>query len=314
MSSWDQDDFWDDGSQNTSADVQQGDGGPQWGSKPSGGQEGDTASDGQVGGGVPGAPNGNGQGDSPNTPSDPSKGSKTKSKDSKMFLVIGAAILVIAIVSAVVVGVMHKRKTSGSVTVGTSQVQQYQQGTQGTQGGQSSQGTQGSQGYQDGQSSQGTQGAQGSQQGSTTQGSQGTQGGQSSQQGSTSQGTPGIQGDGQSQQGAQQGSGSHSKEPNTSWDSTTPPNPNAELKEVSELPEVAKEGESAGIVYSKHVYEVGDSYLYALVVSISVGEQKDVDFFVSKDTFASVNTGSIVQVKFTQYSNGKVGINSISRN
>lgn len=254
MESWDQDDFWDDGAQNTSADVQQGEGAPQWGGKPSGDQEGDTSSDGGA----------------PSTPSDPNKGDKPKSKDSRMFLVIGAAILVIAIVAAVIVGVMHKRKTSGSVTVGTSQVQQYQQG----------------------------------------QPSQGTQGGQSSQQGSTSQGTPGIQGDAQSQQG----SGSHSEKPNTSWDSTTPPNPNAELKEVSELPEVAKEGESAGIVYSKHVYEVGDSYLYALVVSISVGEQKDVDFFVSKDTFASVNTGSIVQVKFTQYSNGKVGINSISRN
>lgn len=264
MSSWDQDDFWDDGAQNTSADVQQqGESAPQWGGKPSGDQEGDTPSDGGA----------------PSTPSDPNKGDKSKSKDSRMFLVIGAAILVIAIVAAVIVGVMHKRKTSGSVTVGTSQVQQYQQGqpSQGTQGGQSL---------------------------------QGTQGGQSSQQGSTSQGTPGIQGGTQSQQG----SGSHSEKPNTSWDSTTPPNPNAELKEVSELPEVAKEGESAGIVYSKHVYEVGDSYLYALVVSISVGEQKDVDFFVSKDTFASVNTGSIVKVKFTQYSNGKVGINSISRN
>lgn len=269
MSSWDQDDFWDDGAQNTSADVQQGGDGPQWGSKSEGvssdGQVDTSAPGGQVGGGVP------------NTTGGPTKGGNTKSKDSKMFLVIGAAILVIAIVSAVVVGVMHKRKTSGSVTVGTSQVQQYQQG---------------SQGYQ---------------QGATP---QGDQGGQYSQQGSTSQGTPGIQGDDQSQQG----SGSHSREPNTSWDSTTPPNPNAELKEVSELPQVAKEGESAGIVYSKHVYEVGDSYLYALVVSISVGEQKDVDFFVSKDTFASVNTGSIVQVKFTQYSNGKVGINSVSRN
>ena len=254
MESWDQDDFWDDGAQNTSADVQQGEGAPQWGGKPSGDQEGDTSSDGGA----------------PSTPSDPNKGDKPKSKDSRMFLVIGAAILVIAIVAAVIVGVMHKRKTSGSVTVGTSQVQQYQQG------------------------------------------SQGSQGSQSLPQGSTSQGT-----EGQSSQGgdqSQQGSGSHSEKPNTSWDSTTPPNPNAELKEVSELPEVAKEGESAGIVYSKHVYEVGDSYLYALVVSISVGEQKDVDFFVSKDTFASVNTGSIVQVKFTQYSNGKVGINSISRN
>ena len=269
MSSWDQDDFWDDGAQNTSADVQQGGDGPQWGSKSEGvssdGQVDTSAPDGQVGGGVP------------NTTGGPTKGGNTKSKDSKMFLVIGAAILVIAIVSAVVVGVMHKRETSGSVSVGTSQVQQYQQG---------------SQGYQ---------------QGATP---QGDQGGQYPQQGSTSQGTPGIQGDDQSQQS----SGPHSKEPNTSWDSTTPPNPNAELREVSELPQVAKEGESAGIVYSKHVYEVGDSYLYALVVSISVGEQKDVDFFVSKDTFASVNTGSIVQVKFTQYSNGKVGINSVSRN
>lgn len=265
MSSWDQDDFWDDGAQNTSADVQQGGDGPQWGGKSEG-----VSSDGQVDTSAPG------------NPDDRHKdGGEAKSKDSKMFLVIGAAILVIAIVSAVVVGVMHKRETSGSVSVGTSQVQQYQQG---------------SQGYQ---------------QGATP---QGDQGGQYSQQGSTSQGTPGIQGDDQSQQGTQQGSGSHSREPNTSWDSTTPPNPNAELKEVSELPQVAKEGESAGIVYSKHVYEVGDSYLYALVVSISVGEQKDVDFFVSKDTFASVNTGSIVQVKFTQYSNGKVGINSISRN
>ena len=280
MSSWDQDDFWDD-AQNTSADVQKGDGGPQWGSKSSGGQEGDTASDGQVEGGVPGAPDGQVGGGVPNTTGGPTKGGNTKSKDSKMFLVIGAAILVIAIVSAVVVGVMHKRETSGSVSVGTSQVQQYQQGPQGYQ------------------------------QGATP---QGDQGGQYSQQGSTSQGTPGIQGNDPSQQGTQQGSGSHSREPNTSWDSTTPPNPNAELKEVSELPQVAKEGESAGIVYSKHVYEVGDSYLYALVVSISVGEQKDVDFFVSKDTFASVNTGSIVQVKFTQYSNGKVGINSVSRN
>lgn len=277
MESWDQDDFWDDGAQNTSADVQQqGEGAPQWGGKPSGDQEGDTSSDGGA----------------PSTPSDPNKGGKPKSKDSRMFLVIGAAILVIAIVAAVIVGVMHKRKTSGSVTVGTSQVQQYQQGSQGSQSLP--------------QGSQGTD-SQSSQQG---QPSQGTQRGQSSQQGSTSQGTPGIQGGDQSQQG----SGSHSEKPNTSWDSTTPPNPNAELKEVSELPEVAKEGESAGIVYSKHVYEVGDSYLYALVVSISVGEQKDVDFFVSKDTFASVNTGSIVQVKFTQYSNGKVGINSISRN
>lgn len=252
MSSWDQDDFWDDGAQNTSADVQQqGEGAPQWGGKPSGDQEGDTPSDGGA----------------PSTPSDPNKGDKPKSKDSRMFLVIGATILVIAIVAAVIVGVMHKRKTSGSVTVGTSQVQLYQQGSQGSQ---------------------------------------------ILPQGSTPQGTEGqsSQGDNQSQQG----SGSHSKEPNTSWDSMTPPNPNAELKEVSELPEVAKEGESAGIVYSKHVYEVGDSYLYALVVSISVGEQKDVDFFVSKDTFASVNTGSIVKVKFTQYSNGKVGINSISRN
>ena len=266
MESWDQDDFWDDGAQNTSADVQQqGEGAPQWGGKSSGDQEGDTSSDGGA----------------PSTPSDPNKGDKPKSKDSRMFLVIGAAILVIAIVAAVIVGVMHKRKTSGSVTVGTSQVQQYQQGSQSLP--------------------QGSQGSQSLPQGSTSQGTEG----QSSQQG-----TPGIQGDNQSQQG----SGSHSKEPNTSWDSTTPPNPNAELKEVSELPEVAKEGESAGIVYSKHVYEVGDSYLYALVVSISVGEQKDVDFFVSKDTFASVNTGSIVQVKFTQYSNGKVGINSISRN
>lgn len=277
MSSWDQDDFWDD-AQNTSTDVQKGDGGPQWGSKSSGGQEGDTASDGQVEGGVSGAPDGQVGGGVPNTTGGPTKGGNTKSKDSKMFLVIGAAILVIAIVSAVVVGVMHKRKTSGSVTVGTSQVQQYQQG---------------SQGYQQGATPQGDQGGQYSQQGSAPQG---------------------IQGDDQSQQGTQQGSGPHSREPNTSWDSTTPPNPNAELKEVSELPQVAKEGESAGIVYSKHVYEVGDSYLYALVVSISVGEQKDVDFFVSKDTFASVNTGSIVQVKFTQYSNGKVGINSVSRN
>lgn len=262
MPSWDQDDFWGDGAQNTSTDVQQGGGGPQWGSKSEG-----VSSGGQVDTSAPGSPD------------DPRKdGGKAKSKDSKMFLVIGAIILVIAIVAAVIVGVMHKRETSGSVSVGTSQVRQYQQGqpSQGTQGGQSSQGTQG----------------------------------QSSQQGSTSQGTPGIQGDDQSQQGG----GSHSKEPNTSWDSTTPPNPNAELKGVSELPQVAKEGESAGIVYSKHVYEVGGSYLYALVVSISVGEQKDVDFFVSKDTFASVSTGSIVQVKFTQYSNGKVGINSISRN
>lgn len=279
MESWDQDDFWDDGAQNT------GEGAPQWGGKPSGGQEGDTASDG-------GAPDGQVDGGAPNTPSDPNKGDKPKSKDSRMFLVIGAAILVIAIVAAVIVGVMHKRKTSGSVTVGTSQVQQYQQGSQGSQS--LPQGTRGTD-------------SQSSQQGST---SQGTQDGQSSQQGSTSQGTPGIQDESKSQQG----SGSHSEKPNTSWDSTTPPNPNAELKEVSELPEVAKEGESAGIVYSKHVYEVGDSYLYALVVSISVGEQKDVDFFVSKDTFSSVNTGSIVQVKFTQYSNGKVGINSISRN
>ena len=264
MESWDQDDFWDDGAQNTSTDVQQGEGAPQWGSKSSGDQEGDTSSDGGA----------------PSTPSDPNKGDKPKSKDSRMFLVIGAAILVIAIVAAVIVGVMHKRKTSGSVTVGTSQVQQYQQGSQSLP--------------------QGSQGSQSLPQGSTSQGTEG----QSSQQGSTPQG--GAQ--------SQQGSGSHSEKPNTSWDSTTPPNPNAELKEVSELPEVAKEGESAGIVYSKHVYEVGDSYLYALVVSISVGEQKDVDFFVSKDTFASVNTGSIVQVKFTQYSNGKVGINSISRN
>lgn len=264
MPSWDQDDFWDDGAQNTSADVQQGGDGPQWGSKSEG-----VSSDGQVDTSAPG------------NPDDPRKdGGKAKSKDSKMFLVIGAIILVIAIVAAVIVGVMHKRETSGSVSVGTSQVQQYQQG-------------------------------QSSQQGSAP---QGAQGGQSSQQGSAPQGTPGIQGDDQSQQGTQQGGGSHSKEPNTNWDSTTPPNPNAELKEVSELPQVAKEGESAGIVYSKHVYEVGDSYLYALVVSISVGEQKDVDFFVSKDTFASVNTGSIVKVKFTQYSNGKVGINSISRN
>lgn len=288
MSSWDQDDFWDDGAQNTSADVQQGDGGPQWSNKPSG----DAASGGPEGGSSGGPEVGSSGG-----PNVPVKGGKSKSKDSKMFLVIGAAILVIAIVAAVIVGVMHKRKTSGSVTVGTSQVQQYQQGTQGDQ---YLQGTQGAQGEQSPQGAQGSQGGQSPQQGA-----------QGSQQGSNSQG---IQGDGQSQQGAQQGSGSHSKEPNTSWDSTTPPNPNAELREVSELPDVAKEGESAGIVYSKHVYEVGDSYLYALVVSISVGEQKDVDFFVSKDTFASVNTGSIVKVKFTQYSNGKVGVNSISRN
>ena len=128
MSSWDQDDFWDDGAQNTSADVQKGDGGPQWGSKSSGGQEGDTASDGQVDTSAPGGQVGGGVS---NTTGGPTKGGNTKSKDSKMFLVIGAAILVIAIVSAVVVGVMHKRETSGSVSVGTSQVQQYQQGPQG---------------------------------------------------------------------------------------------------------------------------------------------------------------------------------------
>ena len=83
------------------------------------------------------------------------------------------------------------------------------------------------------------------------------------------------------------------------------------LNEVGSLPNVSKEGSSGGIVANKHVYAEGDAYLYSLEISLSTGEKKTVEFFVSKDSFDKINTGSIVTVKYIQYSDGKVGLTSV---
>lgn len=106
------------------------------------------------------------------------------------------------------------------------------------------------------------------------------------------------------------------KSPNTSWDSSKGDSGQASdvhgLSEVGSLPDVASRGSSGAIVASKHVYTLGNGYVYSLELSLSTGQSNNVEFFVSKDNFDKINTGTIVSVEYVKYSDGRVGITSIS--
>lgn len=106
------------------------------------------------------------------------------------------------------------------------------------------------------------------------------------------------------------------KSPNTSWDSSKGDSGQASdvhgLSEVGSLPDVASRGSSGAIVASKHVYTLDNGYVYSLELSLSTGQSNNVEFFVSKDNFDKINTGTIVSVEYVKYSDGRVGITSIS--
>lgn len=106
------------------------------------------------------------------------------------------------------------------------------------------------------------------------------------------------------------------KSPNTSWDSSNGDYGKASdvhgLSEVGSLPDVASRGSSGAIVASKHVYTLDNGYVYSLELSLSTGQSNNVEFFVSKDNFDKINTGTIVSVEYVKYSDGRVGITSIS--
>ena len=86
------------------------------------------------------------------------------------------------------------------------------------------------------------------------------------------------------------------------------------LSEVGSLPDVASRGSSGAIVASKHVYALDKGYVYSLELSLSTGNSNSVEFFVSKDNFDKINTGTIVSVEYVKYSDGRVGISSINSN
>lgn len=113
-------------------------------------------------------------------------------------------------------------------------------------------------------------------------------------------------------------SGPSEKSPNTSWDSSKGDSGQASdvhgLSEVGGLPDVASRGSSGAIVASKHVYTLDNGYVYSLELSLSTGQSNNVEFFVSKDNFDKINTGTIVSVEYVKYSDGRVGITSISGN
>lgn len=108
------------------------------------------------------------------------------------------------------------------------------------------------------------------------------------------------------------------KSPDTSWDSAKEDSGKTAdvrgLSEVSSLPDVASRGSSGAIVASKHVYTLDKGYVYSLELSLSTGNSNSVEFFVSKDNFDKINTGTIVSVEYVKYSDGRVGISSINSN
>lgn len=111
-------------------------------------------------------------------------------------------------------------------------------------------------------------------------------------------------------------SGQSKESPNTSWDSTNGDSGKTAdvhgLSEVGSLPDVASRGTSGAIVASKHVYTLDNGYVYSLELSLSTGQSNNVEFFVSKDNFDKINTGTIVSVEYVKYSDGRVGVTSIS--
>lgn len=113
-------------------------------------------------------------------------------------------------------------------------------------------------------------------------------------------------------------SNTQEKSPDTSWDSTKDDSGKATdargLSEVGSLPDVASRGSSGAIVASKHVYVLDKGYVYSLELSLSTGNSNSVEFFVSKDNFDKINTGTIVSVEYVKYSDGRVGISSINSN
>lgn len=108
------------------------------------------------------------------------------------------------------------------------------------------------------------------------------------------------------------------KSPDTSWDSAKEDSGKTSdargLSEVGSLPDVASRGSSGAIVASKHVYALDKGYVYSLELSLSTGNSNSVEFFVSKDNFDKINTGTIVSVEYVKYSDGRVGISSINSN
>lgn len=108
------------------------------------------------------------------------------------------------------------------------------------------------------------------------------------------------------------------KSPDTSWDSAKEDSGKTAdargLSEVGSLPDVASRGSSGAIVASKHVYALDKGYVYSLELSLSTGNSNSVEFFVSKDNFDKINTGTIVSVEYVKYSDGRVGISSINSN
>lgn len=108
------------------------------------------------------------------------------------------------------------------------------------------------------------------------------------------------------------------KSPDTSWDSAKEDSGKTTdargLSEVGSLPDVASRGSSGAIVASKHVYALDKGYVYSLELSLSTGNSNSVEFFVSKDNFDKINTGTIVSVEYVKYSDGRVGISSINSN
>ena len=108
------------------------------------------------------------------------------------------------------------------------------------------------------------------------------------------------------------------KSPDTSWDSAKEDSGKTVdargLSEVGSLPDVASRGSSGAIVASKHVYALDKGYVYSLELSLSTGNRSSVEFFVSKDNFDKINTGTIVSVEYVKYSDGRVGISSINSN
>lgn len=112
--------------------------------------------------------------------------------------------------------------------------------------------------------------------------------------------------------------GSTKESPNTSWDSAKDESGKTDdvhgLSEVGSLPDVSSRGSSGAIVASKHVYVLDKGYVYSLELSLSTGNSNSVEFFVSKDNFDKINTGTIVSVEYVKYSDGRVGITSINSN
>lgn len=108
------------------------------------------------------------------------------------------------------------------------------------------------------------------------------------------------------------------KSPDTFWDSAKEDSGKTAdargLSEVGSLPDVASRGSSGAIVASKHVYALDKGYVYSLELSLSTGNSNSVEFFVSKDNFDKINTGTIVSVEYVKYSDGRVGISSINSN